>query len=219
MLGNFWTTPKDGNWLLRDPTMRLEVRTYSTTPWSPGKGRGTGGWINCQWLNKLCLCNEAPIKFQKDWVWRASMLLNMCRFGGELTHWKRLWCLEGFGAGGEVDDRGWDGWMASPTHRTWVWGNSGSWWWTGKLGVLRFMGWQRVGHDWATELNWTLLSKDHGSLVTFPISSLLYFFHLNVPLYRKLYPILCNGLYWEKNLKKRRYMCTYNWMTLLCNRN
>ena len=81
MLGNFWTTPKDGNWLLRDPTMRLEVRTYSTTPWSPGKGRGTGGWINCQWLNKLCLCNEAPIKFQKDWVWRASMLLNSVDLG------------------------------------------------------------------------------------------------------------------------------------------
>ena len=40
MLGNFWTTPKDGNWLLRDPTMRLEVRTFSTTPWSPGKGEG-----------------------------------------------------------------------------------------------------------------------------------------------------------------------------------
>ena len=52
-------------------------------------------------------------------------------------------------------DRGWDGWMASPTQWTWVWVNSGSWWWTGRLVVLRFMGLQRVGHDWATELNWT----------------------------------------------------------------
>ena len=53
------------------------------------------------------------------------------------------------------DDRGWDGWMASPTRWTWVWVDSGSWWWTGRPGVLQFMGLQRVGHDWATELNWT----------------------------------------------------------------
>ena len=75
----------------------------------------------------------------------------------ELTHWKRLWCWEGLGAGEEGDDRGWDGWMASLTQWTWVWVKSGSWWWTGRLGVLRFMGLQRVGHDWATELNWTEL--------------------------------------------------------------
>ena len=71
-----------------------------------------------------------------------------------LTHWKRLWCWEGLGAGGEGDDKGWDGWMASLTQWMWVWVNSGSWWWTGRPGVLRFMGSQRVGHDWATELNW-----------------------------------------------------------------
>ena len=59
------------------------------------------------------------------------------------------------GAGGEGDERGWDGWMASLTRWTWVWVNSGSWWWTGRPDVLRFMGSQRVGHDWATELNWT----------------------------------------------------------------
>jgi len=64
------------------------------------------------------------------------------------------WCWEGLGAGGEGDDRGLDGWMASPTRWTWVWVNSGSWWWTGRPGMLRFMGSQRVGHDWATELNW-----------------------------------------------------------------
>ena len=72
----------------------------------------------------------------------------------ELTHWKRLWCWEGLGAGGQGDNRGWDGWMASLTRWTWVWVNSGSWWWTGRPGVLRFMGSQRVGHDWVTELNW-----------------------------------------------------------------
>ena len=55
---------------------------------------------------------------------------------------------------GEGDDRGWDGWMASPTQWTWVWVNSGSWWWTGKLSMLQSMGLQRVRHDWATVLNW-----------------------------------------------------------------
>ena len=75
----------------------------------------------------------------------------------ELTHWTRPWCWEGLGAGGEGDDRGWDGWMSSPTPWTWVWVNSESWWWTGRPGVLWFMGSQRVGHDWATELNWTEL--------------------------------------------------------------
>ena len=54
-----------------------------------------------------------------------------------------------------LHNRGWDGWMASPTQWTWVWVNSGSWWWTGRPGVLQSMGSQRVGHDWATELNWT----------------------------------------------------------------
>ena len=58
-------------------------------------------------------------------------------------------------AGGEGDDRGWDGLMASPTQWTWVWVDSGSWWWTGRPGVLWFMGSQRVGYNWATELNWT----------------------------------------------------------------
>ena len=58
---------------------------------------------------------------------------------------------------GEGDDRGWDGWMASRTRWTWVWVNSGRWWWTGRPGVMWFMGSQRIGHNWATELNWTEL--------------------------------------------------------------
>ena len=72
----------------------------------------------------------------------------------EPTHWERPWCWEGLRAGGEGDDRGWDGWTASPTQWTWVSVNSGSWWWTGRPGVLGFMGSQRVRHNWATELNW-----------------------------------------------------------------
>ena len=68
---------------------------------------------------------------------------------------KDPWYWEGLGAGGEGDDRGWDGWMASPTRWTWVLVDFGSWWWTGRPGVLRFMGLQRVGHDWVAELNLT----------------------------------------------------------------
>ena len=86
------------------------------------------------------------------WSWNSSVLATSCE---KLTHWKRLWCWEGLGAGEEGDDRGWDGCMASLTRWMWVWVNSGNWWWTRRPGVLQFMGSQRVGHDWATELNWT----------------------------------------------------------------
>ena len=69
-----------------------------------------------------------------------------------IIHWNRPWCWERLNAGGEGGDRGWNGWMASPTQWTWVWANSRSWWWTGKPGVLQSMGSKR--HNWATELNW-----------------------------------------------------------------
>ena len=63
-----------------------------------------------------------------------------------------FWCWEGLGAGGEGDNRGWDGWMASLTRWTWVWVNSGTWWWTGRPGVLLFMGSQSP--DTTEQLNW-----------------------------------------------------------------
>ena len=75
-------------------------------------------------------------------MWRADSL-------------EKTLILERFRAGGEVSNRGWDGWMVSRTQRTWVWANSEKWWRTGKPGVLQSMGLQRVGHDWVTELNWT----------------------------------------------------------------
>ena len=59
-------------------------------------------------------------------------------------------------ANGEGDDRGWDGWMGSLTRWTWVWASFGRWWWTGKPSVLQSMGLQSVGHDWTTELNWSV---------------------------------------------------------------
>ena len=74
--------------------------------------------------------------------------------GKELTHWKRPWCWERLKAEGEGDDRGWDGWMASTTWWTWVSASFGSWWCTGKPGVLQSMGLQRFRHDWMTQLNW-----------------------------------------------------------------
>ena len=88
----------------------------------------------------------------KDWCWSWNSN-TLATSWEELTHWKRPWCWEGLGAGGEGDEGGWDDWMASLTGWAWVWVNSGSRWWTGRPGMLRFMGSQRVGHDWATELN------------------------------------------------------------------
>ena len=88
----------------------------------------------------------------KDWYWSWNSN-TLATWWEELTHWQRPWPWERLKAGVEGGDRGWDGWMSSPTRHTWVWVNSRSWWWTGRPGVLRFMGSQRVGHDWATSLH------------------------------------------------------------------
>ena len=72
-------------------------------------------------------------------------------------HLKRPWCWGRLRAGGEGDNRGWDGLMISPIQWTWVWVNSGSWWWTGRPSMLWFMGLQRVRHTRATELNCRVL--------------------------------------------------------------
>ena len=92
----------------------------------------------------------------KSWAQLKLKLEYLATSCEELTHWKRPWCWVGLGAGGEGDDRGWDGWMTSPTQWSWVWMNSESWWWTGRPSVLRFMGsqsWTWLS-DW-TELNWS----------------------------------------------------------------
>ena len=80
------------------------------------------------------------------WTWSTNTVATWCE---ELTHWKRPWCWESLKAWREGDNRGWDGWMASRTQWTWVWASSESWWWTGKPGMLQFMGYQRVRHDWS----------------------------------------------------------------------
>ena len=86
---------------------------------------------------------------------RLMLNLKLQSFGQLMwrAHWKRPCCWERLKAGGEGDNRGWGGWMALLSQWTWVWVNSWNWWWTGRPGVLQFMGSQRVGHDRATELN------------------------------------------------------------------
>ena len=109
-------------------------------------------WISGNWFpssNKIspgCSLEGMMLKLELQYF---GHLMRRVDSLGKTLRW------EGLEEGGEVDDRVWDGWMASPTRWTWVWVNSGSWWRTGRPGVLRFMGSQRVGHDWVTELNWT----------------------------------------------------------------
>ena len=104
--------------------------------------------------NQSILTEIRPGIHWKDWYWsrNSNTLATWCE---QLTHLKRPWCWEGLRAGGEGDDRVWDGWMASPTQWIWVWVDSSSWWWIERPGVLWFMGSQRVRHNRATELNWT----------------------------------------------------------------
>ena len=114
----------------------------------PGNPKGNQPWI---FIGRTDAEAEIPILWPR---------------GEELTPGKRPWCWERLRAGGEGDDRGWDGQMASSTRWTWVWASCGSWWWTGRPGMLQSIGFQRVGHDWATELNWRRLPKIYWALDT-----------------------------------------------------
>ena len=161
-----------------DSILKSRQRTFANKgPSSQGYGFSSGhvrmweldceeSWVPKNWcfwtvvlqktLESPLDCKEIqPVHSEGDQPWNPSTLATSCK---ELTHWKRLWCWEGLGAGGEGDDRGWDGWMASLPRWTWVWMNSGSWWWTGRPGVLWYMGSQRVRHEWATEVK----DKDNG---------------------------------------------------------
>ena len=132
-----------------------------------------GIWKNrCFWTVVLEKTLESPLDckeiqpvhpkgdvYWRDWCWswNSNTLATWC---GELTHLKKPWYWERLRAEGEGDDRGLDGWMASPTQWMWVWVDFRSWWWTGRPSSLRSVGLQRVGHDWATELNWWVLLVD-----------------------------------------------------------
>ena len=111
----------------------------------------------------------------------TNTLITRCK---ELTLWKRPWCWERLKARGEGDDRGWDGWMASPTQWTWVWVDSGSWWWTGRPGMLQSMGSQRVRHDWSTELNPHDPIASRRPHVPTPLYWVLGFHHMNPGMWR-----------------------------------
>ena len=100
------------------------------------------------------ILKEISPEYSLEGLMLKLKLQNFGHLMEELTYWKRPWCWERLKVGGEGDDRGWDGWMASPIWWTWVWASSRSWWWTGKLGLLQSRGSQRVRHDWVTELNW-----------------------------------------------------------------
>ena len=123
----------------------------------------------------------------------------------ELTHWKRPWCWEGLGAGGEGDDTRWDGWMASPTRWTWVWVKSGSWWWTGKSGVLRLIGSQRVRRDRATELtDWMLLEHIHS-----PTGTVWHILHALTQQSEELWYNLLFLMRKLRHTKEKRYWSTF----------
>ena len=128
----FWTT------VLKKT---LESPLDSQPEIQPIHPKGNQSWIFIHWKG-WC------------WCWNSNTLATWCK---KLTHLKRPSCWERLKVGGEGDDRGWGGWMASPTQWTWVWVNSGSWLWTGRPGMLYSMGLQRVRHNWETELNWKLL--------------------------------------------------------------
>ena len=102
------------------------------------------------------ILNEISPEYSLEGLMLKLKLQYLGQWWEELTHWKRPWCWERLKVGGEGDDGGWDDWMASLTQWTWIWVNSGCWQWTARPGVLQSMGSQRVGHDWATELNYYL---------------------------------------------------------------
>ena len=135
-----WTVKKAKHWKI-DAFELWCWRRLQRVPWTARRS------------NKSILKEISPGCSLKGMMLKLKLqyLATSCE---ELTHWKRSWCWEGLGAGGEGENRGWDGCMASLTQWTWVQVNSGRWYWTG---VLQFMGSQRVGHNWATELNWTEL--------------------------------------------------------------
>ena len=121
-------------------------RRLLRVPWTPGRS-------NHSILKEISpeyslegLMLKLKLQIFDHLMWRTDSLEKTLMLG-KIEGWRRR------------GQQRWDGWMASLTQWTWVWLSSGSWWWTGKPGVLQFMGLQRVRHDWATELNWRKWDK------------------------------------------------------------
>ena len=123
----------------------------------------TGRWISDHWAARWAQLFLVSLTWSQP-SYLASEILGMTELQSACAYYcmdmaqnssEKTLMLVGLKVGGEGDDRGWGGWMASATQWIWVWVNSGSWWWTGRPGVLWSMGSQRVRHSWVTELNWT----------------------------------------------------------------
>ena len=149
-----------------DKVMVFPVVVYGCESWTIKKGErwridASEPWcwrrlFKVPWIARRS--NQSILKeMSPEYSLEGLMLKLKLQYFGHLMRradsFKRPWCWQRLGAG-EGDDRGWDGWMASPTQWTWVWVGSRSWWWTGRRGVLQSMGPQRVRHYWVTELNW-----------------------------------------------------------------
>ena len=121
-----WTVEKAEHWKI-DAFELCCWRRHLRVPWTARRS------------NQSILKKVSPGVHWKDlcWGWNSNTLATLCK---ELTHWKRPWCWEGLGAVGEGNDRGQDGWISSLNRWTWVWVIFASWWWTGRPGILRFMG-------------------------------------------------------------------------------
>ena len=137
-----WTIKKAEHW--RTDAVELWcLRRLSRVPWTARRS------------NQSILKEISP-----EYSLEGLMLKLKLQYFGQLTqrtdHWKRPWCQERLKAGVDVDDRRWDGWIASLTWWTWDWASSRNCWWTRKPSVLHIVGSQTVRHDWMTELNWAL---------------------------------------------------------------
>ena len=128
---------------------------YRCESWTIKKAEWVGEWSRSVVSNSLrphFLKEISPEYSLERLMLNLKYSNTLATWCEELTHLKRPWCWERLKARGEGDDRGWHGWIASPTRWTWVWASSGNWWWTGKPGMLQSIGLQRVGHNWVTEL-------------------------------------------------------------------
>ena len=135
-----WTIRKAEHWRI-DAFELWCWRRVLRVPWTARRSNGS----ILKEISPGCSLEGLMLKVKLQYfghlTWRADSLEKILMLGK----------IEG---GKRRNDRRWDGWMASPAQWTWVWVNSGSWWWAGRAGKLRFMGLQRFGHSWATELNW-----------------------------------------------------------------
>ena len=130
-----WTIQKAESWRMDAFELWCWRRRLLRVPWTAR-------------TSNQCILKEINTEYSLEGLmlkWKLRYLNTWCK---ELNSWKRPWCWEGLKAGGEEGNRGWDGWVASPTRWTWVWVGSRSWWWTGKPGVLQSVGlqsWTRLG--------------------------------------------------------------------------